>query len=463
VIGQTDATTAPAGVLAGRVPWLRDFRDRSALHGIAVALLTVAGGSSIVKMAAMAKEVVIAGQFGAGDQIDAFLIAFVLPSFVTGVVTAAFQSAVIPTYIQVRDREGAEIARALVSTVTIWTCALLFALTALLVLAAPVLLPLVGSGFSPEKLWLTRRLFYLLLPLVVLTGLTSVWGAALNAEERFALVAVAPMATPMFVVALVLTTARFVGVFAVPLGMIFGAVVEAGLLAYAISRRRVRVTPRWTHAHPAVKVVITQSITMAAGSVLMGSTTVVDNAMAAMLPSGSVATLNYGNRFVLFLLAFFAGALSTAILPQFSALVARSDWTGLRAVLRSCLRWLIIATIPLTALLTTLSAPLTRLMFERGAFTPEATSVVAGVQVLYLIQVPFYLISIVLVRLISAFKSNHLLAWGAAINLVVNVVLNWLFMRWIGVSGIALSTTFVYIVSCGFLALMSWRLMKTCG
>jgi putative peptidoglycan lipid II flippase len=293
--------------------------------------------------------------------------------------------------------------------------------------------------------------------------LTSVWGAALNAEERFALVAVAPMATPVFVVALVLTTARFVGVFAVPLGMIFGALVEAGLLAYAISRRRVRVTPRWTHGHPAVKVVITQSITMAAGSVLMGSTTVVDNAMAAMLPSGSVATLNYGNRFVFFLLAFFAGALSTAILPQFSALVARSDWTALRAVLRSCLRWLVIATIPLTAILMTLSAPLTRLMFERGAFTPEATSVVAGVQVLYLIQVPFYLISIVLVRLISAFKSNHLLAWGAAINLVVNVVLNWLFMRWIGVSGIALSTTFVYIVSCGFLALMSWRLMKTCA
>jgi putative peptidoglycan lipid II flippase len=101
-------------------------------------------------------------------------------------------------------------------------------------------------------------------------------------------------------------------------------------------------------------------------------------------------------------------------------------------------------------------------MFERGAFTPEATSLVARVQILYLVQVPFDIVSIVLVRLISAFTSNHLLAWGAAINLVVNVVLNWLFMRWIGVSGIALSTTFVYIVSCGFLALMSWRLMKQC-
>jgi putative peptidoglycan lipid II flippase len=463
MIGHTDASPAGAGVLAERLPWLQGFRERSALHGIVVALLTVAGGSSIVKVASMVKEVVIAGQFGAGDQIDAFVIAFVLPSFVIGVVTAAFQSAVIPTYIQVRDREGVETARALVSTVTIWTGALLFVLTALLVIAAPVILPLVGSGFAPEKLWLTRRLFYLLLPMVVLTGLTSVWGAALNAEGHFALVATAPIATPLIVVALVIATAPVVGVLAVPAGMVAGALAEAGVLAYAIAKRRVWVTPRWTHTHPAVRVVIRQSITMAAGSILMGSTAVVDSAMAAMLLPGSVATLNYGNRFVLFLLAFCAGALSTAILPQFSALVARSDWTGLREVLRSCLRWIVIATVPVTAILIAFSQPLTRLMFERGAFTPEATSVVSSVQIFYLIQVPFYMIGIVLVRLISAFKSNHLLAWGAAINLVVNVVLNWFFMRWLGVSGIALSTTIVYIVSCGFLALMSWRLLKKCA
>ena len=129
-----------------------------------------------------------------------------------------------------------------------------------------------------------------------------------------------------------------------------------------------------------------------------------------------------GNRFVLFLLAFCAGALSTAILPQFSALVARSDWAGLREVLRSCLRWIVTATVPLTLILIALSLPLTRLMFERGAFTPETTAMVAGVQVLYLIQVPFYLISIVLVRLISAFKSNHLLAWGDSMHTAFEAV-----------------------------------------
>jgi len=62
----------------------------------------------------------------------------------------------------------------------------------------------------------------------------------------------------------------------------------------------------------------------------------------------------------------------------------------------------------------------------------------------------------------KAVPDGFTLALGSTGAVAVNVSLNWLFMRWIGVSGIALSTTFVYIVSCGFLALMSWRLMKTC-
>jgi putative peptidoglycan lipid II flippase len=432
----------------------------SAQRRILVALLTVAGGSGMVKVASVAKEVVVAGRFGTGDQIEAFVIASVLPFYVIGVVIAAFQSAVVPTYIDIRDREGAAVARQLVSTITVWTGGLLVALTLLLALLAPIVLPLIGSGFSVQKLWLTRTLFYFQLPLVILSGLTAVWGAALNAETRFALASIAPIATPALVVLLILTLGPAIGVYAIPAGMLAGAAVEGGLLLYAIARRRIWMNPRGRAAHPAVRIILKQSVTMAAGAILMGSTTVVDNAMAAMLDPGSVALLNYGSRFVLFVLAFSAGAVSTAILPEFSALVARADWPGVRRVLRSCIQWIAAITVPITAALIVFAVPMVRLMFERGAFTAEATTLVARIQILYALQVPFYLVSIVLVRLISAFRSNHLLAWGSAINVAVNVVLNYILMRPLGVSGIALSTTLVYVVSCGFLAWMALRLMN---
>jgi putative peptidoglycan lipid II flippase len=97
-------------------------------------------------------------------------------------------------------------------------------------------------------------------------------------------------------------------------------------------------------------------------------------------------------------------------------------------------------------------------MFERGAFGAEATLVVGGARALYLIQMPFYLMGIVLVRLVSALKANHLVMWGSALSVVVNIALNYAFMQWLGVSGIALSTTVVYVVSFCFLWSASSRL-----
>jgi putative peptidoglycan lipid II flippase len=431
--------------------WLTLWRLQSVNRQIFAAMVTVAFVTAGVKLAAVLKEMTIARQFGAGDEMDAFVIAFLLPSFVVGVVSSAFQAAVIPMYIQVRDREGPEPARLLLSNLTLWSGALLVALTVLLGLSAGAFFQLLGSGFGPGKLLLTRSLFLLLLPIVTLSGLAAIWGAALNAERRFVLVSVSPIATPLLVIVALLAMGRSWGVYSLALGALAGAITEVLLLAYAIRRRGLWVGPRWDAMRPATREVIKQFATMTLGAFLMSSTALVDNLMAAMLGPGSVALLNYGSRLAMFLLGFCSLALSTAILPHFSGLVARSDWITLRHTLRTYLRWTAIATVPVTAALMVFSLPVTRLMFERGAFTPETTVAVAAVQTLYLIHLPFYMMGILLVRLISSLQANHLLMWGSGMNLLVNVGLNYVLMQWIGIRGIALSTTLVYIVSFCFL------------
>ena len=242
--------------------------------------------------------------------------------------------------------------------------------------------------------------------------------------------------------------------------MVIGGLIEAGVLAGRARRQGLWVRPRWRRVDPATAAVMKQFIPMAVGAFLMSSTAVVDLSMAAMLGPGSVATLNYANRLVLFLLGFCSGAMSTVLLPHFSGMVARRDWVAVRDTLRTYLRWIALTTVPLTAVLIWLSVPITRLMFERGAFGAETTVLVGGIQALYLIQIPFYLMSIVLVRLISSLKANHLLMWGSAISVVVNVTLNYAFMQWLGVRGIALSTTVVYMVSFCFLSIVLSRLLK---
>lgn len=424
------------------------------------ALMTVGALTGLVKLISTAKEIVVAHQFGVGDGLDAFLMAFMLPSVAISVVAGSFNAALIPTYIQVRDREGSQAAQDLFSSMIIWAAMLLITVSILMALVAPYAFAYLASGFGPEKLALTRKLFFVLLPVLPLSGLLVTWAAVLNAGERFALAAITPMITPLAVILVVSVLSSNWGIYAFAVAILVGAGLEGLILARGLRRQGISVVPRWQGFTPAVRQVIKQYAPMIFAGCLMSSTGLVDQSMAAMLSPGSVSILNYGNKVVGVVIGLGSIALSTAILPQFSRMVAAGNWSGVRNTLKTYTRLTLVATIPLTLLLAVLSRFLVSVLFQHGAFTESNTIDVATVQSLYILQLPFYVTGVLFVRLISALKANHVLMWGTAISFAINITLDYVFMKWLGVGGIALSTSVVYLASFCYLAFMSKRVLR---
>jgi putative peptidoglycan lipid II flippase len=436
------------------------WRTHSVNRRIFAAMITVGGFTVLVKLVATAREMVVAYQFGPGSSLDAFLIAWLIPSLAVNVVAGSFNSAFIPTFINVREQEGLAAAQRLLSSATVCGVALLILVTGLLALVAPYLLPLVGSGFDEQKLLLCHSLFLLVLPTIVISGLSTIWSAVLNAGERFALAAIAPIALPAATVIAVLLLSRRWDIYALVIGMVSGYIVQACILAGALRRQGFSLLPRWHGIDVPMKEVIAQYLPMIAGAFLISSTDLVDQSMAAMLGSGSVSALVYGNRVVTFFLGIGSMAIGTAVLPHFSRLAAASDWKSLRHTLYTYGRLIVLITVPLALLGAYFSEPLVKVLFERGAFGSGDTQTVAQIQAFFLLQMPFYLLGILLVRLVSSLKANHILMWGAVISMLLNIVLNYLLMQWFGVSGIALSTTIVYLCSVLYLLYMLSRLKK---
>ena len=213
---------------------------------------------------------------------------------------------------------------------------------------------------------------------------------------------------------------------------------------------------------PHFREVIRQYLPMAAGAFLLSGTGLVDRAMAATLGPGSVSVLSYANKVVAVVVGLGTLALGTAVLPHFSLMVAKEDWRGIRHTIKTYVRLLLWTTIPIVIFLTFVSRPIIELVFERGRFTHSDTILVAKVQTFYFLQVPFYALSILFIRLISSLKRNKTLLWGATVSFPVNILLNILFMRWMGVAGIALSTSVVYLISCIYLGSMFVRHMRDC-
>jgi putative peptidoglycan lipid II flippase len=118
---------------------------------------------------------------------------------------------------------------------------------------------------------------------------------------------------------------------------------------------------------------------------------------------------------------------------------------------------LLAISIPVTATLILFSQPIVAWSFERGKFTPESTMQVAAVQAMYAFQLPFYLLGLLLVRLAVALRLNRLMLLCGGLNLVVNAAMNWILMKPLGVTGIALATSFVYMSTATCLTLSIGR------
>lgn len=440
-------------VLAPRLQ--RRFRGTTNRQ-IAAAALTVGLGTGLVSAVSVLRELYVAASFGTGDALDAFIVALVLPSFVINVVGGSVAAALIPTYIRVHDQEGQSEAQAVVSSIVLLGAGLLGIAAILLALASPVILPLLASGFDPEKLELTRRLFLLLLPAVILGGVASIWSAVLNAGNQFAWVAFSQVLIPIATIA-ALIAGRSWEVYALAVGMVGGFGLRLVTLGWALSRHGVDIWPRWQGVSGAVRQVVAQYLPMVAGAGLLSGTTLVDQAVASTLEPGSVATLSYGTRIVLLVTGLGAAALGTAVLPFFSRMVAASDWDHLRRTMRTFAVLTLLITLPCAAVLYHFSAPIVSLVFERGAFTAEDTALVSRVQALYALQLPFFGVGILYSRLISSLGANRLLLVQAGICLAVDAALAFGLSRLLGVAGIALGTSVMYAVALGLLALMGRR------
>jgi putative peptidoglycan lipid II flippase len=198
---------------------------------------------------------------------------------------------------------------------------------------------------------------------------------------------------------------------------------------------------------------------MLAGALLMGSTELVDQTMAAMLTPGSVAALNYARKIISLFIVVGATPLSSAALPYFSKMVTNREWASCRHTLKTYARSITLVTVPMTLALVVFSEPLIRIIFQRGAFTAADTRIVGRVLAFLSLQIPFYMLAQIGVRFISALKKNSVLMIVSGVNMVLNVVFNLILMKYWGVAGIALSTSFVYLVSCAMVyASIAWSL-----
>ena len=401
----------------------------------------VGGLTVVARLTGAAKTVLSARYFGPGNDLDAYLLAFLVPSFFADVLSGALNPALVPVLIEAFETGGSD------GVLPVYADALYRSSSALCVLAL-LLVAIVFSidparlGIHLAKLNLARGMLAVMAPILPLSAVSNVWRSVLNAEMRFGAAAFSPVLTPLTAIAFLYLANRW-GIIVLAWGSTFGMLAEVIVLALALRRARIPVLPRWTRAAGAPRGAQRQYGALVASNLAMKGSTLVDQTAAALLGHGSISILNFGTRLTGVLLTIGPAALSTTVLPHFS----RMNAGGLRTKLKRALVTYLVAgaavMAALTAILIWYSEPIVRIAFQRGAFTADDAHRVAFVQSCSLLQAPFAVALMVLSRFVASIKASSILLLVSFMGLGLNAALDYILMRRYGVAGIALSAAVV--------------------
>ena len=400
------------------------------------------------------KELVIASHFGVGPALDSFLVAITIPTLVCNVFAGSFASAIVMRYVRDKTSAGEDVARQAYASSLFWGMVFVASISVTGITFGRLLLPWLSPGFRPELMASTQQLLWLLLPYAVLAGTGAFWSSILNARGRFAASAISSGVISLGLIAAVLSwhvrDARvLVG------GLTLGALVDVLNLGVCLRQEGLPLIPRASRWRPEDRWIVAQALPMMAGSTLHFCTLMVDQSMASMLGEGSVSELNYGNRFVAMILGLMAMPMRKILFPHFVKLVEAQQWAAAQRSLRKSVLFLLAVSIPMTIVLSGFSNPIVNWTFQRGQFTPEMVTRVAAIQVMCAMQIPFYLWSGLLAQMAIALQMRRVMVGCGVINLTMNITMNYVLMRPLGVSGIALSTAIVYLgAACYFSAVI---------
>ncbi len=426
---------------------------RAVVHGF----MTVAGLTLLARAVSFFKDADVARRFGISDALDAFGLAFGAHSFASGMLGGGIPGAFLPAYSQLQHEHGPLRADRLALQTAVSHGLLLLCAGALIYVCGPELVGFLGHGFPAEKQALSLRLMRGLLPFLFCYGMTMHLSMWLRGSKLFALAAATPVFVPAAILVAMAVAGAGVSVDTLVWGTTIGGMLHLLALCWVVGGRLPR-SPGWLtgcfrSVEPHNRLVMNNALPSMVSSLVLGSAPMVDQAMAARLASGSVTVLGYSDKVCGIVLALTASAAAEVLYPFFTDVVARRDWPALKRQLMHTIGVILAVAVPLAALLCWQAPLVVRLLFQRASFDSSDTERVAAVLRYASLQIPFYIASLLMSRVVLALQASWFTLATAVVSLSANIVFNLIFMRWYGVAGIALSTAMVYALSTLMLSL----------
>ncbi|VVS99575.1 murein biosynthesis integral membrane protein MurJ [Erythrobacter sp. EC-HK427] len=439
---------------------------------------TIGSLTMLSRIAGMAREMIFSRVLGANAVTDAWFQAFIIPNvFRRLFAEGAFSAAFVPMFSKrlhgAADAEtGLEEARSFSDDVLSVFLPVLIALCAVMMLAMPWIITLLGDGDAdPANFAMEVAFARIMFPYILLVSLVTLFTGMLNSVSRFAPGASFPIILNLVLIASLLLGDRAMvhwGWSVEQVGylqawaVVAGGLVQLGWLYVWTRVEGFRPRLLWPRITPEVKRLSIIALPAAIGGGAYQINTLVQLYFLNQYDAGSVSYMNYADRLNQLPLGIIGIALSTAILPTLSKFIGSGNKDGTDRIQSDAIELAMLLTIPAAVALAVCAVPFVTMIFQGGRFSVEQAELTGQVLAMLVLGLPAYVLVKVLVPNFYARADTRTPVVAAFISLfvfvslcVANTGLDWGALRFAGagygVPGIAFASVVGAWINVGFL------------
>jgi putative peptidoglycan lipid II flippase len=412
--------------------------------GRSTALFSIATGAS--RIAGLAREVVAAGYFGVKGPMSAFTIAFQVPNLIRALFAdAALQPAFVPVFTELLGEDRRKEAFRLASTLILLATMVLGTLTALFILLAPTIMPILVPEFHRQSVVdLTVTLSQILFPILILLGISGVVVGILNSYDRFGAFAISPLFWNLtIIVVLVVLVPQFHGenrIYAYAIGIVLGTLVQLLIPTWDLRHTPFHFSFSFDWRHPGVRRVLLLMLPVTISLGLINFNALINSFFGALISEKAPAGIDKAFRLYQLPQGIFSVAIAPVLFPTLARFANAGKMDDLRRTLANGMRQILFVLVPAAAAILALSEPMIRLVYQRGEFHAGETALVSTALFWFAFSLPTNGLYLLQTRTFFSIQRPWRATALAVIDLVVSALAALALYKPFGVGGVVAGT-----------------------
>ncbi len=408
----------------------------------------------ISKFLGFGREIVLSYFFGASNISDAYLISWTIPGVVFSFVGVGIATSFIPIF-SAADNKNKESGVSFVNNIINVLLLLVTFIVILVMIFTPQVVKSFATGFDAETSKLAILFTRISIFSIYFSGLIYIFSSFLQIRGNYLIPAL--MGIPLnvtIVVSIILGSKIDITILAV--GILFAKIIEFIFLLPSIRKQNYKHKMIIDLHDEKLKKMITLALPVILGVSVNQINTLVDRTIASSIAVGGISALNYANKINGFVQGVFITSFITVLYPMISRMVASNNISGMKKSIKEAIVSISLLVVPAALGSMLFSKPLIELLFGRGEFDSKAIMLTSSALLFYSLGMIGFGLREVLSRAFYSIQDTKTPVINAAIGMIVNIVLNIILSRYLGIGGLALATSIAALFTT-FLLFVSLR------